>query len=302
MIIFKAFFLKFLLMPLIAFLLIGVMLIVQKKNAAANNKKLIIYLLLAALILCLPGLAGAAGNTFSPYWYLFAQVVYLGLGILHVHLLGIYFRNDRNKKWFSVLQECLITMVCTVLGAYLFTIIFNLLSPFEGFAWMSATSLLTFFVPLVFYYTWVRFTNIPFDIYKVWTYDPNMQAVNFEGADFNKLMVLNVEFTKSVEDGRRFSVKAKSPAGITLGEWYYRFIEDYNLKYPQQPIQITDEDHEPYAWIFYIKRSFFNRRKYLDFDKTIEENKINEKVNIICKRVIEHGEEKAPVQKEIFSI
>lgn len=301
--IFKAFFLKFLLMPLIAFLLLGIMVVVQKKNAVANNKKLIIYLLLAAIILALPGLGGLAGNAFNPYWYLFSQAVYLALGILHVNLLGIYFRNDTNTKWLFIVSECLITITCMVLGAYLFTIIFDLLSPFEGFAWMSATSIFIFILPLIFYYTWLRFTNIPFDIYKVWTYDPGANETHFEGADFDKLMVLNVEFTKKIQDGHRFSVKAKSPAGITLGDWFFRFIEDYNLKYPQDPIEIRDENYEPYAWIFYIKRSFFHRRQYLDFDRTIEENKITEKVNIICKRVIEQQEEKViSHQKGIFNI
>lgn len=302
MIVFKAFFLKFLLMPLIAFLLVGVMILVQKKNAVASNKRLIVYVLLMTLALGLPGIGGLAGNSFSPYWYLFAQLVYLALGILNVNLLGIYFRNSRNKEWFNVLQECLITLICMVLGAYLFTQLFNLLSPFDGFAWISATTIFIFCLPLIFYYTWLRFTSIPFDIYKVWTYDPSLKAVDFDSVDFDKLMVLNIEFTKKLEDGHRFSVKAKSPAGIRLGDWFHRFIEDYNLKYTKDPIAVNDANHEPYSWIFYIKPSFFHRRKYLDFDKTIEENRITEKVNIICKRVIEHYEEKVvAVERGVFN-
>jgi len=290
-------------MPLIAFLLIGVMIVVQKKNVAANNRKLIVYLLLASIVLALPGLGGLAGNAFSPYWYIFSQAIYLALGILHVNLLGIYFRNEKNKKWLTILIECLITTVCMVLGAYLFTIIFNLLSPFEGFAWVASSSIFIFTLPLLFYYTWLCFTNIPFDIYKVWIYNPGSNEAHFEGVDFNKLMVLNVEFTKKLLEGHRFSVKAKSPAGITLGDWFYRFIEDYNLKYPNEPIEIRNENQEPYAWIFYVKRSFFHRRKFLDFEKTIEENKITEKLNIICKRVIEQQEEKViSLQKGMFNL
>ncbi len=298
---FKIFFLKFLLLPLIALLLVGVTILIQKKNAAANNKKFIVYILLASIVLCLPGIGGLAGNTFNPYWYLFSQIIYLGLGIVNVNLLGIYFKNENNKPWFTVLQECLITLICMLLGAYLFTIVFNLLSPFEGFAWISATTIFIFSLPLVFYYTWLRFTNIPFDIYKVWVYNPGQKAVHFEDIDdFDKLMVLNVEFTKKPQDGHRFLVKAKSPAAIKLGDWFHRFIEDYNLKYPADPVEINNTDHEPYAWIFYIKRSFFHRRKYLDFDKTIAGNRITEKVTIICKRVIEQHEEKLVTAKSNF--
>ena len=292
MIIFKAFFITFLLMPLIAFLMVGIMFLVQKKNAAANNKKLIIYILLASITLGLPGFGGMAGNSFNPYWYLFSQIIYFFLGILHVNLLSTYFKSALNGNWFTLLQECLITLICIVLGMYFFTILFNLTSPFKGFAWMSATSIFIFTIPLMFYYTWIKYTDIPFDIYKVWVYDSTKEAVQFDGSDFNKLMVLNVEFTKKVKDGHRFSAKAKSPSHTILGDWFYRFIDDYRVKYPQDTIEVTDDEVQPYAWIFYKKASFFHRRKYLDFEKSIKENNITENVTIICKRVIETQEEK----------
>ena len=116
-------------------------------------------------------------------------------------------------------------------------------------------------------------------------------------------MVLNVEFTKKLQDGHRFSVKAKSPAGINLCDWFYKFIDDYNIKYPKDPIEIRNEKQDFYTWIFYAKRSFFHRRKYLDFERTIKENKITEKMNIICKRVIEQQEEKViSIEKGMFNI
>lgn len=302
MLVYKTFFLKFLLLPLIALALMGVMVFVQKKNALANNKRLIIYILLASIVLALPGIAGLAGNAFSPYWYLFAQFIYTGLGILHVNLLALYFKNDHAQKTWAVVFELLLTLICMVVGAYLFTIIFNWLSPYEGYAWMSATSIFIFPVPLLFYYTWLKFTAIPFDIYKVWTYNPALEAVDFNGMDFDKLMVLNLEFTKKLDNGNRFTVKAKSPAEISLGNWFFRFIEDYNIKYPNEPIEIMNTMGEPYAWIFYSKRSFFHRRQYYDFEKTIAENKITERLHIICKRVIEGEEEKVIVaNKNMFS-
>ncbi len=302
MIIFKTLFLKFILLPLIAFLLLGLLILVQKKNEAANNKKLIIYILIAGILLSLPGIAGMAGNTFNPYWYLFAQTIYLFLGVVHVNLLNVYFKSDKNSKAFTILYECLITLISMILGAYLFTVIFNLLSPSEGFAWMAATAIFIFSIPLIFYYTWIQFTAIPLNIYKIWVYNEKRVAVNFEGADFNKLMIINVDFTKKLEDGNRFVVQAKSPETITLGDWFYRFIEDYNLKFPQQPVEMGNKSHGSFGWIFYTKPSFFHWRRYLDYEKSISANKITEKVIIICKRVIEQEEEKlVPIQKGKFN-
>jgi len=297
MIVFKTLFLKFLLLPLITFLLLGVMMFVQKKNALANNKVLIIYLLLAALVLALPGLAGLAGNTFNPYWYLFAQIFYVCLGALHVNLMAIYFKKEANKKIIALIFECLFTLIIMVAGTYLFTVIFNLVSPYDGYSWMAATAIFIFPVPLLFFYTWLRFTAIPVDIYKVWNYIDEKNSEEFTGLNFDKLMVINVDFTKSLNDGERFTVGAKSPGGILLGKWFHKFIEDYNKKSLGSPIQTGSEKDGNFSWIFYAKPSFFQKRKYFDFDKTIEENKIDKTVKIICKRVIQQQEEKFPDEK-----
>ncbi|XZF16267.1 TssN family type VI secretion system protein [Chitinophagaceae bacterium MMS25-I14] len=291
MIVFKAIFIRYLLMPLIALLLVGIMYFINKKEAVFKNKTLIVYTLIAVLLLGLPGLGGFAGNMFCPYWYLMAQILYLAAGILHVQLLGIYFRKE-NRTGYTIFFEITLTLLCIVGGAYLFTLLFNWISVYPGYAWNGATSIFIFPAPLFFYYAYLRLTDIPFEIYKVWQYDAYIQAASFDGIDFDKLMVLNLEFAKNPREGNRFTVKAKAPPEIKLGEWFNRFIEDYNTKYPLSPIITTNEEGEPHSWIFYVKRSFFHPRRYLDFEKNITENRITEHVSVICKRVIQYEEEK----------
>ena len=110
--------------------------------------------------------------------------------------------------------------------------------------------------------------------------------------DFYKLMVLNVELSKNSEDQQRFIVKAKALAtGITVGDWFHRVADDYNHKNLNATIKLLDSGNEPYYWIFYIKRSFFSIRKYIDFEHDIITNNINENETVICKRVIRHQEE-----------
>ncbi|BAV05360.1 hypothetical protein SAMN05421788_105185 [Filimonas lacunae] len=294
MITLKAIFLNYLLVPLVAVLLAALMAYVKKKNKILKNKTLILYLLLASLVLALPGIGGLAGNTFSPYWYLFAQLLYLCLGIYHIRLMAHYFKRtgtDKKSNVYAILFELLLTIMCLLLGSYLFTLLFNWLSPYKGYGLTASTSLCIFIMPLIFNYTYTRFLAIPFAIYKVWQYTPGVTA-GFENRDLGTLMLVNLELTKTPVDGHRFAIKAKSPQNLPLGEWMNRVIEDFNLKNPTEPIQTTSDTGEEHGWIFYVKPSFFHMRRYLDYEKSVADNKLSEKNIVICKRVIRHEEEK----------
>ena len=288
----KGIFLRYLLMPIIAGILVFILALIRKSKPAIKIKHIILYVLISGFCLSLPGFLGFSGNLFNPYWYLFSQLVYLGLGIAHVNLLHYYFRKHIDKLWMSILFEGILSLTCILVGGFLFTLIFKWMSKDLGNPYMAATSIVIFVVPLVFYYCYVQFISIPFDIYKTWKFDPDQKPHNFQGVDFDKLMVLNVELSKNSEDQQRFIVKAKTlPTGITFGDWFYRVVDDYNHKNPNAPIKLMDSGNEPYYWIFYIKRSFFSIRKYIDFEQDILTNKITENQIVICKRVIRHQEE-----------
>lgn len=283
---------RYILMPLIMGILVFVMALIRRAKPAIKLKHIILYVLLAGLVLALPGFLGFSGNLFSPYWYLFAQLVYLALGILHVNLLHHYFRKHIDKMGMAILFESVLSITCMLFGGYLFSMIFRWISGDLGNEYMAATSMCTFLVPLAFYYCYVQFISIPYDIYKTWRFDADQRPHDFQGVDFDRLMVLNVELTKNADDSQRIVVKAKTiPNGITFGDWFFRVADDYNHKNPNSRIKLVDEGGEPYYWIFYIKKSFFQRRKYIDFEKDIAQNAISENETVICKRVIQHQEE-----------
>ena len=77
----KAFFIKYLLAPLIIALLAVTLGVLKKKVSSIKGKTLIIYILITGLCLGILGVLGLANNTFSPYWYLFAMVIYFFLGM-----------------------------------------------------------------------------------------------------------------------------------------------------------------------------------------------------------------------------
>lgn len=288
----KGIFLRYILMPLFAAIMMVILSAIRRSQPAIKIRTIIIYVLLCSLCLAIPGISGFAGNLFNPYWYLIAQIVYLILGIIHVNLSDMYFKKHFTSLTKSILFESILTITCIGFGGYLFYLIFNLMSKGTGYPIMAATSIFIFAVPLVFHYCYIQLISIPVDIYKTWRYSPEQRLPDFEGADFDRLMVLNVELSKNLEDANRFRIKAKTlPTGITFGDWFYRVVDDYNHKNPNSIIHLSDQVREPYYWIFYTKKSFFSFRKYIDFDQDITQNSISENDVVICKRVIQHEEE-----------
>ncbi len=85
---------------------------------------------------------------------------------------------------------------------------------------------------------------------------------------------------------------------MNFGVWFQKFIDDYNLKFPNSPVQYKLSSGESYRWIFYIKPSFFKQRMFIDPDLDIEQNQITEKYAIYAKRVSEIENERMRIGDE----
>lgn len=283
----KEVFLRYILLPLLVIILAVILGVMKKKLPKVKGKLLIVYVLLASLCIAIPGFLGFSGNMFNPYWYLLAMIIYLALGIFNVNLIGHYFNDSSKPVWFMVTFEVLVSLTCMLFGGYLFCLIYNWLSPFDGYALISSTSIAIFIIPLLFYYSYIQYINIPLDIYRTWEYSRDYESVDFDKLEFSNLLVLNLELTKTIKDGQKSRIDAKAPAsGVSVGSWFYRVVDDYNHKYPSAPIHLFDDAGDSYSWIFYTKKSIFHFRRFINFEETMEKNKITKHSTIICKRVI----------------
>ena len=288
----KAFFLSHLLIPTLLIVLALPLVLLQKKLPFIKLKELFLYLIISGVILSLPGLLGFTGISFNPYWYLIASVLYLLFGWIHLRQLMKRFKGQDVPFWLSVIFELLLTFFTLLLGVYLFTYIFNWLSPFQGYALLSASCSISFLIPLFFYYSYMQLLSIPFSIYRAWRYDVNRNIADFDGFDLTQLKVVSIELAKNVEEGSQFRIKAKMPAsGLTFGDWFQKVLDDYNFKNGTNAIALFDEEGLYYTWVFYVKRSFFHLRHYINFDLDSTENKIRENDIIICKRVVENKQQ-----------
>ena len=293
----KAFFIKYLLAPLMIALLAPVLGILKKKTPSVKGKVLIVYILITGLCLGILGVLGFTNNTFSPYWYLFAMVVYFFLGILNVNLLHQYFKHNNKSLAFAMLFEGLITLTGMLLGGYLFYNIFNWVSGFDEYALIASTCISIFIVPLAFYYTYLQFLDIPLAIYETWSAPDYPKDINIDTINFNRMQVLNIELYKDVNDKTRSRIKAKAlDAGVSFGDWFHIAVNEYNNKNPNDIIHLKAKGGDSYSWIFYTKKSFFHPRKFIDFEKDITENGLLENSIIICKRV--HSSERQNLKEK----
>jgi hypothetical protein len=63
------------------------------------------------------------------------------------------------------------------------------------------------------------------------------------------------------------------------------FINDYNERNEDNPIQYLDEMRNAQGWLFFVHRGFWKKKFYLDPDLTFNENGVTDKENIFAIRV-----------------
>jgi len=285
---------SYLLMPLLAVVFTFVAYLFAKKNKLFSNKKAIFYVLLIGLLLSIPGLLGFLDYEFMPYYYIALFVLYLVIGWFNIGWMRSMIPNlktDKEENPKPYIIEFLVYFIIMFIGAAFFSLIFNLCNELQYGLW-ACTCVFSFIFPSLFYETYQKYMEIPLEVHKIWHYSDSEDLTGFDFMDYNKLMVMELEFFRKVNDPNPTKVKVKAPDNMAFGVWFHKFIIDYNIKFPATPIELFDNDKNKDAgWIFYVKRSFFLPRKYVDYDLTIPENKIKEKHTIIAKRVALEGSE-----------
>lgn len=293
---------SYLLMPLLAIVFGIIAFFMAKRSKLLQNRRLIFFILLVAVFLSLPALFGFIDYWFMPYIYLSLQLLYLVLGAYNIKWLkhfmnrtkGGKIKTEKNdaKDTTSFYVYFLIQFFMMFVAAAFFSLIFNLCNELQYGLW-ACTCVLTFILPPVYWETYKKYLSIPPEIYKEWSYSDNEDLSSFESMDYDRLLVMELELFKMVKDPEPFKLKVKAPDNMPFGIWFQKCLYDYNIKFPQNPIAIKDENKTPYKWIFYIKRSIFYPRKYIDYELTIDENKIKEKYTIMAKRINKIEEQEA---------
>ena len=278
-------FANYLFVPLLTMLMAIPLAIVSRKSQLMSNTRLLVTVLVGGLILGLPGFLGLIDLWFMPGYYLGNALLNLLLGIVFLR----YLLHDLGPAYESrPLFTLLLGLVTGALGVYLYALIFNYVGTLNYGYW-AASCLLPFLAPVLFSYAYIALVSVPNEIYKLWYYPRQAEEIVLEGVDYYRLMILEVQVRKHpLATGAPIKVKARTTPEMPFGLWFQKFIDDYNYKFPGEPIETRDQETTEYGWLFYsLKPSVFRLRHYIDFDQTIAQNKLREDYLIVARRVQE---------------
>lgn len=275
----------YLLLPLLAVLLGVLVYVIAKKNKLLNNKKVIFYILLCGVILGLPGLLGFFDYNFMPYMYSLLAIIYLVLGCYSQSIMLHFLKDLKGKSFFL---KFMFNLSIMFLGSGLFSLFFNLTNELQYGLW-ACTCVLPFLFPMLYEKALQCYLDIPAEIYKIWKYSDEYDSDSFN-IDLEKVMVVDLELFRKVDDTDSERITGKVSEDSIFGQWFQRMIDDCNRKSPADPI-VYQNDAGYFEWIFYIKPSFFSRRKYIDPDYTFADNNLKRRCTIIAKRVMNENDQ-----------
>lgn len=284
-----SFFVKYLLVPLLAV----VMLFVVNKLAGIKKKiqvkKVIIFVLIVVLILTLPSLFALLKNEFVWGGLVLSIISYLilGIGLVYYVKSSYYaktlgFEDDLQDKAIFFLVLC-IAMLVSAWAYYLF---FNLLSTLP-YASTAMFIVLWFVIPLL--YVMARDYYLKFaPVFRTpWVLKSDTTDSSYwERVDTFNLIQVTVRIKKTPDAENYSSYVVKLPMEVPIGKWFDRFIEDQNVRFPESPILTKDED-EDIGWVFYTPKWFtiplFVR--FLDPENEAYDNRIKNRQIIYIRRV-----------------
>ena len=285
-----AFFLKYLLAPLIAVISFVIIKSLAKGKSVLKMVRLIIFVLLLSIILGLPSLLGLLKYEFVWGGLVISISIYIILGYcLNLFLKTELFKSIglNDKKWF-ILLTCFISVV---LGAWIHYLVFTWLSGLDYGVW-AMCNVLWFLTPLFYLFSKEKFADIPTPFYNLWVVESGEDdQAYWNNIDTFRLKQINIKVKRSINSSQYASFSVKMPEDVTIGRWFNRFVDDQNIRFPNNTIELEDNQGN-YGWLFYTSRwfSFPLFIRMLNFEDNMEKNKVKNKMTIYARRVIQNKE------------
>ena len=233
-------------------------------------------------IACLTGFLGLKDHVFS--FFIVIQVFILVIGILHAYLLFELLPWTSKGKF---VWEFLFSLAIACLGSIFFLVIFTLLLKLQPIQYVMLSGITWFFIPFFFVQAYHRWLSIPSRIFRKWFYPVGKEIADPLDSELVSLFVISFIFHKKMEDTEITTFRAKAPSKLVFGRLFFYFINDYNERHREGPIEFLDKENRPYGWIFHHKPSWISRKRYIDPDEIISDNRIRENSVIYCQRIKE---------------
>ena len=232
-------------------------------------KPTMLYLVGVMLVFALIGFGASYFSEQAPFWvYVGACVVFLLVGFIHISLLyGVLEWLDRETFW----KGFLITIfywLAGILAIYLIKKVPYIRTDPRTF--FSAT--IWVLIPYTLGWSYIFWKDIPYKLYKAWYYPLNQPEPDTDLIDLSQILVIQFEFPKVSGDTRYTNFTAKAPVNMSLGQLFFVFVNEYNYRNKDKPLQYLDDFGSPHGWVFHRKVSWWKKKNFFDPDLTFREN------------------------------
>lgn len=219
--------------------------------------------------------------------YVSIQVFSIVVGSVHCFLTYLWFKWSSKESfwpemWFSAFITSLASTIFLLVATFL--IKHDELETNSVVLWYS-TAFIPFMIPYLvlksFHSAWV----VPQHHYKLWYHplsDDIPDPLQYDLADHMKVIALELD---PQQNAVTRNIKVKAPERMELGHYFMSFVEQYNLRNPEEPISIVDEEKVSYGWLFYLKTKWYKKTIVFDADMTFNDNAIRENDVIIAERI-----------------
>lgn len=266
---------------------ISVTIIFSKKIPEFKQYKtnVYIYLFLVVLAYLIIAFLGynrlLAGKTLDEF--IFYQIFTLIIGALHCYFYRAFFEKFKLED--DVAKELFFALLTIVYGSIPFLLIYTFLNGMYYTPLMMG-NFIVFFIPTLVNITFNYSQKIPPKIYTTWQFPENYkELVGVGDEEMRDLVVFSLLIKKEEEDKDYTLYRVKGPIRIDFGRLFYNFVEDYNERYVDAPIEIQ-KDSVFFNWVFFKKPKWYEATKYIDPKFTLYMNGIEENSVIICMRTL----------------
>jgi|JI10StandDraft_1071094.scaffolds.fasta_scaffold97348_3 hypothetical protein len=265
-----------------------VLMVMIRSKPGIDKKQVLKYSLLMILVFGLCTIFVFTNDSSVLTNYILIQVFSLLMGIAHCWLMYIWFKwTSRDSFWPEMWFTTFITLLaCTAFMLFGTYFMFGS-DPAEKKSWVLwfGTGFIPFLIPYFvlksFDFNW----SIPQNQYKLWYHpltDDIPDPMQYDLADHMKVIAIELDPNEKTVTK---NIKVKAPERMELGHYFMSFIEQYNLRNPEEPIELRDSDGMAQGWIFYLKTKWYKSAKVFDADMTFNDNTIRENDTIVAERV-----------------
>jgi len=122
--------------------------------------------------------------------------------------------------------------------------------------------------------------------HKTWVY-PDNDEIDEPSNEMQDVIAINIAVEKEPGSNKFTVIKANAPVKMNFGDFFYFVIEDYNLKNAEKPIYFANKYDQNYEWFFNMRPVWYATTRYIDPNLTIQQNKIADKKNVECHRILD---------------